>query len=98
MMNSHFIIYVLYLAPTLFAGFANPLSYCCGHYPDIMCWTKKIVNGLGTSCSNPSAYISWDGFHYSHAANLWVANKVLDGLLSDPPTPITEACRMPLHL
>ncbi|XWS34707.1 hypothetical protein CRYUN_Cryun21dG0060900 [Craigia yunnanensis] len=79
-------------------GFANPLSYCCGHYPDILCWGKKIMNGLGTSCSNSSAYISWDGIHYSHAANMWVANKVLDGLLSDPPTPITEACRMPLNL
>ncbi|XVE74939.1 hypothetical protein DITRI_Ditri12bG0058800 [Diplodiscus trichospermus] len=82
-------------------GFANPLRYCCGNYGDTLCWRKKMVNGTeisGTSCSNPSAYISWDGIHYSHAANLWVANKVLDGLLSDPPTPITEACRMPLHL
>ncbi|XWS69095.1 hypothetical protein CRYUN_Cryun04dG0149900 [Craigia yunnanensis] len=53
---------------------------------------------LGTSCSKPSAYIRWDDIQYSHAANLWVANKTLDGLLSDPPTPITEACRMPLQL
>ncbi|XP_022776178.1 GDSL esterase/lipase At5g14450-like [Durio zibethinus] len=82
-------------------GFGNPLTYCCGHYPDILCWRKTIVNGteiLGTSCSNPSAYISWDGIHYSHAANLWIANKVLNGLFSEPPTPITEACRIPLHL
>ncbi|EOY00665.1 GDSL-like Lipase/Acylhydrolase superfamily protein isoform 2 [Theobroma cacao] len=82
-------------------GFANPLTYCCGHYRDILCWRKKIVNGteiLGTSCGNPSAYISWDGIHYSHAANLWVANKALDGLFSDPSTPITEACHMPLRL
>ncbi|XP_022776176.1 GDSL esterase/lipase At5g14450-like isoform X2 [Durio zibethinus] len=82
-------------------GFANALRYCCGHYRDNLCWRKKVVNGteiLGTSCRNTSAYISWDGIHYSHAANLWVANKVLDGLLSDPPTPITEACLMPLHL
>ncbi|OMO81628.1 Lipase, GDSL [Corchorus olitorius] len=81
-------------------GFSNPLKYCCGHYRDSLCWRKKIVNGtenLRTSCSNSSAYISWDGIHYSHAANQWVANKVVNGLLSDPPTPLTEACRIPLH-
>ncbi|KAE8665017.1 GDSL esterase/lipase [Hibiscus syriacus] len=81
-------------------GYANPLEYCCGHYRDKMCWRKNTENGtatLSTSCSNPSAYISWDGIHYSHAANLWIANKVVVGWLSDPPTPITKACHMSLH-
>ncbi|KHG02510.1 hypothetical protein F383_26287 [Gossypium arboreum] len=82
-------------------GFVNPLGYCCGHHRDNLCWRKKTSNGTeisATPCSNPSAYISWDGIHYSHAANLWVANKVLDGLVSDPPTPITEACHRSLNL
>ncbi|KAE8730182.1 GDSL esterase/lipase [Hibiscus syriacus] len=81
-------------------GFANPLGYCCGHYRDNMCWRKTTENGtetLSTSCSNPSAYISWDGIHYSHAANMWIANKVVEGWLSDPPTPITKACHMSLN-
>ncbi|GLT36650.1 hypothetical protein SLA2020_110130 [Shorea laevis] len=82
-------------------GFTNPLGYCCGHYLNDKCSTKKIVNGTEVprpSCSNPSAYISWDGVHYSHAANQWVANKILDGSLSDPSTPISEGCQKPHHL
>lgn len=46
----------------------------------------------GASCSNPLEYLSWDGIHYSEAANKWVANRVLDGSLSDPPVAISEAC------
>ena len=54
-----------------------------------------MVNGteiIGASCSNPSEYISWDGVHYSHAANKWIANQILNGKLSNPPIPITGAC------
>ncbi|XP_041011073.1 GDSL esterase/lipase At5g14450-like isoform X3 [Juglans microcarpa x Juglans regia] len=83
-------------------GFANPLGYCCGHFGDynVRCG-EKALNGtevFGVSCSNLSVYISWDGVHYSHAANRWIANQILDGKLSDPPIPITEACRKPAHL
>lgn len=82
------------------AGFANPLGYCCGHYGDyrVQCGKKTMVNGTeisGVPCSNPELYISWDGIHYSQAANKRVANKILDGLLSDPPNPINEACHKP---
>ncbi|GAB4831798.1 hypothetical protein Ancab_005811 [Ancistrocladus abbreviatus] len=46
----------------------------------------------GTTCNNPSEYITWDGIHYTEAANRWVANLTLDGSLCDPPLPITKAC------
>ena len=58
------------------------------------------VDGDGDSCSNPWEYISWDGIHYTEAANQWVAGRILNGSLSDPPLPISEACHShnPLHL
>ncbi|KAM7269715.1 hypothetical protein ACFE04_025212 [Oxalis oulophora] len=84
-------------------GFSNPLGYCCGHYGDyyVACGKKVIVNGteiFGASCSDPSSCISWDGVHYTHAANEWVASKILDGSLADPSTTIAEACGKSVHL
>lgn len=78
-------------------GFVDPLGYCCGHYGDyrVQCGKKAVVNGTevyGASCSNPLAYISWDGIHYTHAANRWITNRILHSSLSDPLIPITEAC------
>lgn len=78
-------------------GFVDPLGYCCGHYGDyrVQCGKKAVVNGTevyGASCSNPLAYISWDGIHYTHAANRWIANRILHTSLSDTLIPITEAC------
>lgn len=60
-----------------------------------------MVNGTeisGDPCSKPELYISWDAIHYSQAANQIVANRILDGFLSDPPTPIVEACHKPVPL
>lgn len=84
------------------AGFGDPLGYCCGHYGDhyVQCGKKATVNGtevVGNACSNPSVYISWDGVHYSHSANKWVAHQILDGSLSDPPISVTQACRKRLN-
>ncbi|KAI8528140.1 hypothetical protein RHMOL_Rhmol12G0128100 [Rhododendron molle] len=79
-------------------GFVNPLGFCCGHHKDssLKCWDDAVVNGTkvyGASCSNPSEYISWDGIHYTEAANYWISNRILDGSLSDPqinPTPLSS--------
>lgn len=84
-------------------GFPDPLGYCCGHYGDysVPCGGKTMVNGTeisGDPCSKPELYISWDAIHYSQAANQIVANRILDGFLSDPPTPIVEACHKPVPL
>ncbi|XP_019176661.1 PREDICTED: GDSL esterase/lipase At3g27950-like [Ipomoea nil] len=69
-------------------GFSNPLGYCCGQSHDLPCWQDVRVNG---SCNNPSEYISWDGIHYTEAANRWVADRIADGLYSDPQTRVIEA-------
>lgn len=53
---------------------------------------------VGASCGDPLKVISWDGVHYSHAANQWVANRVIDGSLSDVRVPLSESCRDSVHL
>lgn len=79
-------------------GFADPLKVCCGFHHDydhVWCGNKGMVKKTevyGGSCEDPSVFISWDGVHYSQAANQWVANHTFFGSLSDPPIPITQAC------
>ncbi|XWS15335.1 hypothetical protein CRYUN_Cryun35bG0086900 [Craigia yunnanensis] len=77
-------------------GFVDPSNFCCGSYGyhghHVDCGKK--VNGTvyGNSCSHPSRHISWDGIHLTEAANLWVANRILNGSFADPPVSIEEAC------
>ncbi|KAF3504381.1 hypothetical protein F2Q69_00044861 [Brassica cretica] len=79
-------------------GFANPLKVCCGYhekYDHIWCGTKGKVNNTeiyGAPCRNPATAVSWDGVHYTEAANKHVADRTLGGLLTDPPVSITRAC------
>lgn len=76
-------------------GFPLPLQNCCGKIGIVDCGYKKIVNGTevhGVSCKDPSTYISWDGIHYTEAANKWIASRILDGSFSEPKVSIAEAC------
>ncbi|XP_054815529.1 GDSL esterase/lipase At3g27950-like [Prosopis cineraria] len=77
-------------------GFVSPLLFCCGSYYGyhVNCGTQVTVNGTvyGNPCKNPSQHVSWDGIHYSQAANLWVSKRILSGSFSDPPVPIQKAC------
>ncbi|XP_021298979.1 GDSL esterase/lipase At3g27950 [Herrania umbratica] len=77
-------------------GYVDPVNFCCGSFYgyQINCGKKAIVNGTvyGNPCNHPSRHISWDGIHYSQAANMWVADRILNGSLSDPPVPIQDAC------
>lgn len=72
---------------------------CCGYHENgnhIWCGNKGIINGtkeiFAGSCEDPSSYISWDGVHYTEAANYWIANRILHGSFSDPPIAITYSC------
>ncbi|KDP46394.1 hypothetical protein JCGZ_10234 [Jatropha curcas] len=79
-------------------GMADPLKVCCGYhvkFDHIWCGNKGSVNNsevYGASCKDPSLFISWDGVHYTEAANQWVADHTQNGSLTDPPIPITHAC------
>ena len=88
----------IYQFMLLFTGMADPLKVCCGYhvnYDHIWCGNKATLNNTevyGHSCENPSVFISWDGVHYSQAVNQFVADRTLNGSLTDPPIPITQAC------
>ncbi|OMO59316.1 Lipase, GDSL [Corchorus capsularis] len=80
-------------------GFVEVQKICCGYHKngiDVGCGgILPLPNGTqvyGAACEDPSLYISWDGVHYTEAANHWVANLLINGSLSDPPIPITHAC------
>ncbi|WJX81276.1 hypothetical protein P8452_64178 [Trifolium repens] len=79
-------------------GFVDPMKICCGYHVNdthIWCGNLGTANGkdvYGTSCEKPSTYVSWDGVHYAEAANHWVADRILNGTFTDPPTPISQAC------
>ncbi|KAI3474931.1 hypothetical protein Pfo_030242 [Paulownia fortunei] len=79
-------------------GFEDPFKICCGHHGigyDVWCGNRANVNGsevFAGTCANPSGVISWDGVHYSEAANHWIANRIMNGSLSDPSISISSAC------
>ncbi|WOH00521.1 hypothetical protein DCAR_0519886 [Daucus carota subsp. sativus] len=86
-------------------GFKEPLKACCGYggkynYGDnFTCFgieTSKTINGKKIalkSCENPRERISWDGIHYSEAADKIVFDRISTGAFSDPPnTPPSMAC------
>ncbi|XP_031100101.1 GDSL esterase/lipase At3g26430-like [Ipomoea triloba] len=84
-------------------GFENPFLTCCGHGGKYnynrsnKCGSKKIVNGkeivTAKSCKDPSARVSWDGAHFTEAANKWIFNQIVNGSFSDPPLPLHLACQ-----
>ncbi|KAH6763265.1 GDSL-like Lipase/Acylhydrolase superfamily protein [Perilla frutescens var. hirtella] len=83
-------------------GFENPFLACCGHGGKynynrfIKCGSRKVLNGtetvLADSCKDPSVRISWDGTHFTEAANRWIFDQIVDGSYSDPPLPLKFAC------
>ncbi|KAL5572812.1 hypothetical protein UlMin_022409 [Ulmus minor] len=85
-------------------GFLEKESICCGYHEDnvhIWCGNKAEVDGTeiyAGSCEDPSLYISWDGVHYTEAANRWIADHILSGSFSDPQVSITQACHAHLYL
>ncbi|KAK4375732.1 hypothetical protein RND71_006409 [Anisodus tanguticus] len=60
----------------------------------VACGQTAVVNGTvyGKACRDPTKYISWDGIHYTYAANVWLAKSILNGSFSDPPVPIEQSC------
>ncbi|KAL4294338.1 hypothetical protein HN51_045163 [Arachis hypogaea] len=77
-------------------GFKEPIKSCCGNggklNVEVSCGLAKMLNNgsimMGLPCSNMDDYVSWDGIHYTDAANKYVASQILSGkyfvLLSNP--------------
>ncbi|KAL5227206.1 hypothetical protein ABZP36_015471 [Zizania latifolia] len=75
-------------------GFEEPLMACCGHGGPPYNYDFK-VNCLGPGyrvCEDGSKFVSWDGVHYTDAANAVVADKVVSGEFSRPKLPFSYFC------
>ncbi|XP_062178229.1 GDSL esterase/lipase At1g54790 isoform X2 [Alnus glutinosa] len=76
-------------------GFEQPIMTCCGYggpplnYDSrISCGQTKILNGTlvtAKGCPDSTEHVSWDGIHYTEAANQYVSSQILTGKFSDPP-------------
>ncbi|XP_044500453.1 GDSL esterase/lipase At1g54790-like isoform X2 [Mangifera indica] len=76
-------------------GFEQPIMACCGlggpplNYDSrISCGQTKVINGSSVTakaCPDSTEYVSWDGIHYTEAANQYVSSQILTGKYSDPP-------------
>ncbi|GAY41786.1 hypothetical protein CUMW_062130 [Citrus unshiu] len=85
-------------------GFELPLVACCGYGGidkynfslNAVCGASGLVNGtkivVDSSCDRPSARVSWDGVHFTEAANKFIFDQISTGDFSDPPIPPNMAC------
>ncbi|KAL8171217.1 hypothetical protein V2J09_023021 [Rumex salicifolius] len=70
-------------------GFEEPIMVCCGYggpplnYDSrVGCGEISVLNGTSVSakgCNESNKYVSWDGTHYTEAANQHVASQILTG-------------------
>lgn len=67
-------------------GFQSPVMACCGHGGPPYNFDANIGCGNPACrvCGENTKYISWDGVHYTEAANAIVASKVLSTEYSNP--------------
>ncbi|XP_061363353.1 GDSL esterase/lipase At4g01130-like [Gastrolobium bilobum] len=82
--------------------FHHPTSYglkygtraCCGHGGGDYNFNPKIMCGnmAASACDDPQSYVSWDGIHFTEAANKIVAFAILNGSLFDPPFSLQQRC------
>ena len=87
--------YILESLVILISGFEQPIMACCGYggpplnYDSrVSCGQTKILNGTSVTakgCPDSTEYVSWDGIHYTEAANQYVSSQILTGKYSDPP-------------
>lgn len=77
--------YDFFANPTKY-GFSNPLKACCGYGGPPYNYNINITCGqMGYQvCQEGSGYVSWDGIHYSEAANAIISSKILSTQYSEP--------------
>lgn len=74
---------------------SDVLKACCGT-GGAYNWNGSAVCGMPgvPACANPSAYVSWDGVHFTEAVNRYVAEGWLYGPYAHPPI-LKAAMRRP---
>lgn len=84
----------------VYVGFEKPLVTCCGYGEEYnfgsgLCGATITVNSTEIfvgSCEKPSTRVTWDGIHYTEAANKVIFDQISSGNFSDPPLPLNYAC------
>ncbi|KAL4205420.1 hypothetical protein AMTRI_Chr01g114520 [Amborella trichopoda] len=89
-------------------GFEHSTTACCGYggpplnYDSrIACGQTKNLNGnqvTAQACNDATEYVSWDGIHYTEAANRYVSSQILTGKYADPPFSDQMPFLLPLRL
>lgn len=75
----HALIYI-YIFYHVMSGFENSEDPCCGGYfPPFVCLKGSDANTSSFLCENRSKYLFWDAYHPSEAANIIVAESLLNG-------------------
>lgn len=75
-------------------GFESPVMACCGYGgPPYNFDPSRRCGSAGCQvCPVGSQYISWDGVHYTEAANAVVASKIISKEYSKPPVSLDYFC------
>ncbi|KAL1549534.1 GDSL esterase/lipase LIP-4 [Salvia divinorum] len=76
-------------------GFSNPVMACCGAGGPPYNYERKVGCGyMGYQvCDEGSRFVSWDGVHYTEAANSVIASKILSTDYSTPPLAFDFFCQ-----
>ncbi|XP_059644177.1 GDSL esterase/lipase At5g41890 [Cornus florida] len=61
-------------------GFENAESPCCGgFFPPFVCFKGRNANASSVMCDDRSKYVFWDAYHPTEAANIIIAQNLLNG-------------------
>ncbi|KAK4750389.1 hypothetical protein SAY87_027838 [Trapa incisa] len=75
-------------------GFENPLEVCCGSGGPPYNFNQNVTcgNSGSTACDPRQKYVSWDGVHFTQAANFVIASSILSSNFSTPRTRLNFFC------
>lgn len=79
-----------------YVGFSSPLMACCGAGGPPYNYNIHMTCGNYGSqpCNSGSQSVSWDGIHYTEAANAIVAKRILSMDHSTPKMPFDFFCQI----